>query len=101
MVVKITPFDKGTPSGKLADAELVFDEGPLNGLKLVGFSVWQGRTEGAGRSVSFPARSYVVNGARRSFALLRPHTDAHAQDQLRDLILQAYDDYTAQAAVAS
>ena len=38
MTVKITPNDKGNPPGKLADAELHFTEGPLEGLKLIGFA---------------------------------------------------------------
>src|SRR5262245_42421299 len=69
MTIKITPNDKGNPPGKLADAELHFSEGPLDGLKLIGFSVWE-RRGGTGRNVTFPARSYAVNGERRSFALL-------------------------------
>ena len=44
MVVKITPNDKGNPAGKLADAELHFDGGELQGMKLVGFAVWERRT---------------------------------------------------------
>ncbi len=99
MVVKISPNDKGNPPGKLADAELHFDEGYLNGLKLVGFAVWE-RRNGAGRNVTFPARQYSVNGERRSFALLRPVVDATAQDRLRELILQAYQEHEEQAAVA-
>jgi hypothetical protein len=100
MVVKITPNDKGTPAGKLADAELHFDEGVLQGLKLLGFSVWE-RRSGGGRNVTFPARQYVVNGDRRSFALLRPASEPNSQDRLRDLILQAYSEFEAQAAVSS
>jgi hypothetical protein len=34
-----------------------------------------------------------VNGERRSFALLRPITDTHAQDAILDVILRAYEDY--------
>jgi hypothetical protein len=89
MVVKITPNDKGNPPGKLADAELHFTEGVLDGLKLIGFGVWE-RRNGGGRNVTFPARQYSVNGERRSFSLLRPILDASAQDRVRDLILQAY-----------
>ena len=48
------------------------------------------RRTGAGRNVTFPARQYSVNGERRSFALLRPLSDATAQDRIRDLVLQAY-----------
>lgn len=92
MVVKFVANDKGSPPGKLADAELHFNEGPLDGLKLIGFSVWE-RKKGAGRNVTFPARQFSVNGERRSFSLLRPIVDSTAQIPLRDLILAAYEDY--------
>lgn len=89
MTVKFTPNDRGNPPGKLADAELHFDNGPLAGLKLIGFAIWE-RRGGAGRNVTFPARQYSVSGERRSFALLRPVSDAAAQEAVRDLILEAY-----------
>jgi len=92
MVVKITPNDKGNPAGKLADAELHFTEGVLDGLKLIGFAIWE-RRSGGGRNVTFPARTYAVNGERRSFALLRPIADATAQDRIRELVLDAYAAY--------
>jgi hypothetical protein len=94
MTVKILPNEKGNPPGKLADAELHFSEGPLEGLKLIGFAVWERRT-GDGRNVTFPARQYSVNGERRSFALLRPMADTTAQNRLRDLVLQAYAEHEA------
>jgi hypothetical protein len=96
MTVKIIPNDKGNPPGKLADVELHFTSGPLEGLKLIGFGVWERRT-GGGRNVTFPARQYSVNGERRSFALLRPMLDAAGQDRIRDLILQAYAEHEAQS----
>src|SRR5262245_26227625 len=89
MTIKIVALDKGNPPGKLAEAELHFTDGPLEGLKLVGFAVWERRT-GTGRNVTFPARSYSVNGERRSFALLRPAVDSTSQTRIRDLILDAY-----------
>jgi hypothetical protein len=92
LTVKITPNDKGNPPGKLADAELHFTDGELDGLKLIGFSIWE-RRGGGGRNVTFPARQYAVNGERRSFALLRPIVDAHAQERVRELVLQAYAEY--------
>ena len=92
MTVKITPNDRNNPPGKLADAELHFSSGPLAGLKLIGFGIWE-RRSGGGRNVTFPARQYSVNGERRSFALLRPTADATAQESIRDLILQAYAEY--------
>lgn len=88
MTVKFVPNDKANPPGKLADAELHFSDGPFDGLKLIGFAIWERKA--GGRNVTFPARQYSVNGERRSFALLRPVTDARAQDGLRDLILDAY-----------
>ena len=94
MTIKLVANDKGHPPGKLADAELHFTEGPLEGLKLTGFSVWERKT-GGGRNVTFPARSYSVNGERRSFALLRPTADSTGQNRIRDLILEAYEDFAA------
>jgi hypothetical protein len=90
--VKIIPNEKGNPPGKLADAELHFSDGPLHGLKLIGFGVWERRT-GGGRNVTFPARQYSVNGERRSFALLRPIGDVQAQENVRNLILEAYAEF--------
>src|SRR5437879_8852879 len=89
--VRIIPNEKGNPPGKLADAEVIFEveAGPLNGLKLIGFAVWERRA--GGRNVTFPARQYSVNGERRSYALLRPSNgDAAAQEAIRDAILEAY-----------
>ena len=100
MTIKIVPNEKGNPPGKLADAELHFTDGPLQGLKLIGFGIWERKT-GSGRNVTFPARQYSVNGERRSFALLRPVEDTTAQERIRDLVLQAYQEHEAEAAVAS
>jgi len=98
--VKIAPNDNGNPIGKLADAEIHFTEGALEGLKLIGFGIWE-RRGGNGRNVTFPARQYSVNGERRSYALLRPIADVTAQDKVRDLILQAFAEFEEQAAVSS
>jgi hypothetical protein len=91
MSVKILRNDKGSPNGKLADAEVIFEagSGPFNGLKLLGFAIWE-RTTG-GRNVTFPARTYSVQGERRSFQLLRPaNGQASVQDAIRQAILEAY-----------
>jgi hypothetical protein len=100
MLVKISRNDKGNPPGKLADAELHFNEGVLDGLKLIGFGIWE-RRGGSGRNVTFPARQYSVNGERRTFALLRPIVDVTSQSKLREMILEAFQEYEAQAAIAS
>ena len=89
--VSIIPNQQGSPAGKLADAEVMFEaaSGPLSGMKLIGFAVWERRD--GGRNVTFPARQYSVNGERRSFALLRPaNGDASAQEAIRQCILDAY-----------
>lgn len=98
MTVKFVPNDKGTPPGKLADAELHFAGGPLDGLKLIGFGVWERKT--GGRNVTFPARQYSMNGERRSYAILRPVLDATSQHALRDLILEAYKEHEMELAEA-
>ena len=100
MTVKILLNDKNTPAGKLADAELHFTSGPLEGLKLIGFAIWE-RKSGTGRNVTFPSRQYSVNGERRSFALLRPASDGKGQERVRDVILEAYAAYEAEQAEQS
>ena len=91
MQIKFVPNDRDNPKGKLADVELAFSDGPLAGLKLVGFALWQ---KGTGYNLTTPSRSYSVNGERRSFALLRP-SDPDAQASvnfaLRDAIIAAYE----------
>jgi hypothetical protein len=100
MTVKIVSYEKGNPPGKLADAELHFTSGPLEGLKLIGFAVWE-KKSGSGRNVTFPARQYSVNGERRSFSLLRPIVDSTAQNRIRDLILEAYAEHAGIAVAAT
>lgn len=90
MHVHIISNEKGNPPGKLADAELHFDDGPLEGLKLIGFAIWE-RRGGGGKNVTFPARQYIVNGERRSFALLRSIVDTTAQNAIRDTIISTYE----------
>lgn len=100
MVVKIIPNDKAQPAGKLADAEVHFTDGEFEGLKLIGFAIWE-RRSGTGRNVTFPSRTYSVNGERRSFALLRPLADNSGQERVRDLVLEAYAEYEQETAVAA
>ena len=88
MSIQFKPNDNGNPPGKLADAELQFSDGLLDGLKLVGLAVWE-RRDGR-RYVTLPVRKYSVDGQRRSFALLRSTGDGAAQDRLRNAILDAY-----------
>jgi hypothetical protein len=92
--------ERSVPARKLADAELQFD-GPLDGLTLVGFAVWDKGEHGY--RVSFPARRYVgANGQRRSFLLLRTidPEDRTSAEGLRNDIVAAYE-AAQQAGVAS
>jgi hypothetical protein len=103
MTIRIYKSHLG-PAGKVADAELHFDgtSDELAGMKLIGFAIWERR--GGGVNVTFPARSYAVNGERRSFALLRPlaplaTTDAELNagpERLRVQILDAYNAWVAE-----
>ena len=87
--VKILRNERNTPAGKLADAELHFIGGELDGLKLIGFAVWQ-RRDGVGQNVTFPARQFTLHGEKKYFALLRAVGDPSVQDRVRELVLQAY-----------
>ena len=87
--VKILRNERNTPPGKLADAELHFIGGELDGLKLIGFAVWQ-RRDGVGQNVTFPARQFTLHGEKKYFALLRAVGDPSVQDRVRELVLQAY-----------
>ena len=75
--------------GKLADVEIHFQGGELDGLKLVGFAVWKNR-EGGGEDVTFPSRQFVVHGERRSFSLLRWVAKREAQERLQTVVIDAY-----------
>lgn len=82
---------EASPASKLADVELHFDDGPLAGLKLVGFAIWE---HGGGRKATMPARRYSVFGQRRRHPLLRPIAEPAVQKALGQRLLDAYDEIT-------
>ena len=88
LTVTIIPVSAGAPKEKLAEAELLFHEGPMAGLKLVGFTVWK-RRNGDSQNVTFPARTYTKDGEKRQYQLLR-RTGDHSDIAVKDLILAAY-----------
>jgi hypothetical protein len=57
------------PERLVCEAEIVFDAGPLLGLKLVGFSLWNGADGEI--HVTFPSRASGAGGERRYFDYLR------------------------------
>lgn len=88
-----TTTNTRTP-GKLADVELRFtgDAGPLAGLRLIGFALWQ-RRNGDGLNLTVPARQYMANGERRSYGLVRPQVGTEATiDALREQVTAAWRD---------
>jgi hypothetical protein len=87
--VKILRNTETNPRNKLADAELHFEGGELDGLKLIGFAIWK-RHDGNGLSVTFPARQFTFHGERRDFALLRAIDDPNAQNRIRRIVADAY-----------
>ena len=98
VTVKIIRNERQKPVHKLADAELHFNGEPLDGLKLIGFAIWRRRDDGRGCSVTFPARPFSVNGDKTNFALLRAIGDPKAQNQVRELVIQAYAEHEQHAA---
>ncbi len=89
-MVRVLRNDRGVPSHKLADVELVFEEGPLEGLKLVGMAIWETREKGE-VSITFPARSYQGEGGVRYFNYIRSDSaDKAALDRLKAVIRDEY-----------
>ena len=86
--VKITNHET-SPNGKVADAELHFIGGELDGLRLTGFTIWC-RRGAKGCDVSFPARELAVDRRGRQVPFVRSWMDPGATRRLRDLILRCY-----------
>jgi len=57
------------PERLVTEAEVHFDDGPLAGTKLVGFSLWK-RPDGE-IYVTFPSRAFGAGSERRYFDYLR------------------------------
>jgi len=87
--VQFTHRDNG-PERLACEAEILFDEaGPLAGLKLVGFSLWNS-PEGE-IYVTFPSRSFGAGSDRKYFDYLRSVEGTTAAPKaLKAWILDAY-----------
>lgn len=79
---------KGGPERYVADAAVHFDEGLLEGAKLVGFSLW--RSAEGEVYVTFPSRSFGAGGERRFYDLLRAPENPEAIRRIKDAIVQAW-----------
>lgn len=87
--IKIFRNESDTRPGKLADAEVHFVGGVLDGTKLTGFAVWR-RRDGKGENVTLPSRRFNSQGEARTYSLLRAIDDPTVLDRLRDQLLAAY-----------
>lgn len=59
------------PERLVCEAEILFEGGILDGLKLVGFSLW--RSPEGEIYVTFPSRAFGTGSDRRFFDFLRSH----------------------------
>ncbi len=96
MKVQFSEREQG-PERLVCEAEIHFDEGPLSGMRLVGFSLW--RSPEGEVYVTFPSRAFGAGAERRFFDFLRS-VDAEAAPvkALKAAIVAAY---KAQDATAS
>jgi hypothetical protein len=68
MRVQFVRKDNG-PERLVCEAEVVFEEEPLTGMKLVGFSLW--KSPDGEVYVTFPARAFGAGTDRKFFDYLR------------------------------
>jgi len=68
MRVQFVRKDNG-PERLVCEAEVVFEEEPLMGMKLVGFSLW--KSPDGEVYVTFPSRAFGAGSDRRFFDYLR------------------------------
>ncbi len=86
--IKVTILNdtQNKPEGLLAEAELAFKDGPLEGINLEGFGIWENR-EQTGFNVTFPSRP--SKGNRKYYDLFRP-TSKHARMTVTNFILAEF-----------
>lgn len=79
----------GAPEKLIAEAEVLFEDGPFAGLKLVGFALWRGNDDQV--FVTFPAKPFGAEGDRRYYDLLRS-SEARAGDvrRVKEWIIETY-----------
>jgi hypothetical protein len=77
------------PERLVCDAEILFDEDPLTGMKLVGFSLW--RSADGEIYCTFPSRAFGTGTERKYFDYLRS-VEGHAGEakRVKDWILTEY-----------
>jgi hypothetical protein len=77
------------PERLVCDAEILFEEDPLSGMKLVGFSLW--RSTDGDVYVTFPSRAFGAGTERKYFDYLRSAEGLSAEvKRVKDWILGEY-----------
>ncbi len=77
------------PERLVCDAEILFDEDPLSGMKLVGFSLW--RSTDGDVYVTFQSRAFGAGTERKYFDYLRSAEGLSAEvKRVKDWILGEY-----------
>lgn len=87
--IEIVPPHPRSPDWKLAEAEIVFEGGLLDGLKLVGFTVTEGR-DGRLR-VGLPQKDYMSGGQKQYWDFVKPVLHPARVNELRATILAEYE----------
>ena len=88
MRVQFVGRDNG-PERVVCEAELVFDEaGPLEGMKLVGFTLW--RSADGEVFVTFPSRAFGAGNERKYFDYLRSLDSVAAAKRVKAWILEEF-----------
>lgn len=83
-------YRENGPERLVCDAEIVFDDGVLKGMKLVGFALWQ-NPEGQ-TFVTFPSRAFGAGSERKYFDYLRSAEGTGADvKRVKAWILEQYE----------
>ena len=89
MTIQITPGENAG-GGRLANAEIHFDDGQLAGLRLTGFALWRGR-KGA-IEITLPSKTPGSDTGD----FLKPTHPRGSAENLRTAIRQTYRNATAE-----
>lgn len=80
---------EGAPEKLVCEAEVLFEEGVLAGMKLVGFSLWRGPDGEV--YVTFPSRAFGLGAERRFFDYLRSaEGDPKVVKRVKEWILEEF-----------
>jgi hypothetical protein len=91
--VEIVPPQPRSPAWKLAEAEISFEGGLLDGVKLTGFTIAEGR-DGKLR-LTMPQKEYMKGGQKQYWDFIQPVLHTTSIGRLRDLIFAEYDRWKA------